>query len=63
MNGDAAGAWWRCDAAHGKVTLTLHVQDGEIIKATSPLNNDITVGNLCIKGRFGSSFVNEKPGR
>ncbi|HET7697267.1 MAG TPA: 2Fe-2S iron-sulfur cluster-binding protein [Vicinamibacterales bacterium] len=38
-------------------TLTLHVQDGEIVKATSPLDNSITAGNLCIKGRFGWSFV------
>jgi predicted molibdopterin-dependent oxidoreductase YjgC len=41
-------------------TLTLHVQDGEIVKATSPLNNDITVGNLCIKGRFGWRHVQNK---
>jgi predicted molibdopterin-dependent oxidoreductase YjgC len=38
-------------------TLTLHVQDGEIVKATSPLDNTITAGNLCIKGRFGWRFV------
>jgi predicted molibdopterin-dependent oxidoreductase YjgC len=38
-------------------TLTLHVQDGEIVKATSPLTNEITKGNLCIKGRFGWQFV------
>ena len=38
-------------------TLTLHVQDGEIVKATSPLDNGITLGNLCIKGRFGWRFV------
>jgi predicted molibdopterin-dependent oxidoreductase YjgC len=38
-------------------TLTLHVQDGEIVKATSPLDNSITSGNLCIKGRFGWQFV------
>jgi len=38
-------------------TLTLHVQDGRIVKATSPLDNDITLGNLCIKGRFGWRFV------
>jgi predicted molibdopterin-dependent oxidoreductase YjgC len=38
-------------------TLTLHVQDGEIVTATSPLDNSITVGNLCIKGRFGWRFV------
>ena len=38
-------------------TLTLHVQEGEIVKATSPLDNTITAGNLCIKGRFGWRFV------
>ncbi|HTR78589.1 MAG TPA: 2Fe-2S iron-sulfur cluster-binding protein [Gemmatimonadaceae bacterium] len=38
-------------------TLRLHVQDGEIVTATSPLTNDITLGNLCIKGRFGWRFV------
>ena len=38
-------------------TLTLHVQDGEIVKATSPFDNTITEGNLCIKGRFGWRFV------
>jgi predicted molibdopterin-dependent oxidoreductase YjgC len=43
-------------------TLTLHVQDGEIIKATSPLDNPITAGNLCIKGRFGWRFVEARPG-
>ena len=38
-------------------TLRLHVADGEIVKATSPLENAITQGNLCIKGRFGWRFV------
>ena len=38
-------------------TLRLHVQDGEILKATSPLENPITLGNLCIKGRFGWRYV------
>ena len=42
-------------------TLTLHVQDGEIVKATSPLDNAITEGNLCIKGRFGWRFVDASP--
>jgi predicted molibdopterin-dependent oxidoreductase YjgC len=41
-------------------TLRLHVQDGEIVKATSPFENDITRGNLCIKGRFGWQFVHPK---
>ena len=42
-------------------TLRLHVQDGAIIKATSPFDNDITRGNLCIKGRFGWQFVQPRP--
>jgi predicted molibdopterin-dependent oxidoreductase YjgC len=42
-------------------TLTLHVQEGEITKATSPLDNGITLGNLCIKGRFGWRFVQPPP--
>ena len=33
--------------------LTLHVQDNEIVKVTSPHDNPVTHGNLCIKGRFG----------
>ena len=41
-------------------TLTLHVQDEEILKATSPLENPITLGNLCIKGRFGWRYVHGK---
>jgi predicted molibdopterin-dependent oxidoreductase YjgC len=42
-------------------TLRLHVQDGAIVKATSPFDNDITQGNLCIKGRFGWQFVQPRP--
>jgi predicted molibdopterin-dependent oxidoreductase YjgC len=38
-------------------TIRLHVQDNRIVKATSPLDHDITRGNLCIKGRFGWQFV------
>ncbi|MCK6445677.1 MAG: 2Fe-2S iron-sulfur cluster-binding protein [Planctomycetes bacterium] len=38
-------------------TLRLHAQDGKLFKATSPLDNRITLGNLCIKGRFGWRFV------
>lgn len=38
-------------------TLTLHVQDERIVKATSPLENSVTQGNLCVKGRFGFEFV------
>jgi predicted molibdopterin-dependent oxidoreductase YjgC len=41
-------------------TLTVHAQDGEIVKVTSPLDHDVTNGHLCIKGRFGWSFVKPK---
>ena len=43
-------------------TLRLHVQDGRIVKADSPLDNAITLGNLCIKGRFGWRFVQPEDG-
>jgi predicted molibdopterin-dependent oxidoreductase YjgC len=39
--------------------LTLHVQDGRIVKVTSPDDHDITRGNLCIKGRFGWAHVQD----
>ena len=44
--------------------LTLHVQDNRIVKVTSPMDHDVTHGHLCIKGRFGFQFVQnrkEKP--
>ena len=37
--------------------LDLHTQDGKIVKVTSPHDHDVTLGNLCIKGRFGQSYV------
>jgi predicted molibdopterin-dependent oxidoreductase YjgC len=37
--------------------LTLHVQDDRIIKVTSPADHDVTLGNLCVKGRFGFEHV------
>jgi predicted molibdopterin-dependent oxidoreductase YjgC len=41
--------------------LTLHVQDDTIVKVTSPLDNPITHGNLCIKGRFGFQHAQNLP--
>jgi predicted molibdopterin-dependent oxidoreductase YjgC len=41
-------------------TLTLHTQDNRIVKVTSPLDVNITHGHLCIKGRFGFEFVQNK---
>jgi predicted molibdopterin-dependent oxidoreductase YjgC len=40
--------------------LTLHVQDGDIVKVTSPDDHDVTRGNLCVKGRFGFQFVQNR---
>jgi predicted molibdopterin-dependent oxidoreductase YjgC len=41
-------------------TLTLHVQENRIVKVTSPLDNDITSGHLCVKGRFGGVYVQSR---
>ena len=66
----AAGTW---DPSQQTVTETicpycgvgcpveLHVQDERILKVTSPLDSSVTEGHLCIKGRFGFEFVNERP--
>jgi NADP-reducing hydrogenase subunit HndD len=66
----AAGTW---DPSQQTVTETicpycgvgcpveLHVQDDRILKVTSPLDSSVTEGHLCIKGRFGFEFVNERP--
>ncbi|MGQ0671223.1 MAG: 2Fe-2S iron-sulfur cluster-binding protein [Actinomycetota bacterium] len=40
--------------------LELHVQDNEIVKVTSPMDHDVTNGHLCIKGRFGFEFVQNR---
>ncbi len=41
-------------------TLELRVQDNRIVKVTSPLDHDVTRGHLCIKGRFGWKFVENR---
>lgn len=43
--------------------LDLHVQEDRVVKVTSPDDHSVTQGNLCIKGRFGHSYVQEpEPG-
>jgi predicted molibdopterin-dependent oxidoreductase YjgC len=37
--------------------LDLHTQDGRIVDVTSPMDHEVTLGNLCIKGRFGWMYV------
>jgi predicted molibdopterin-dependent oxidoreductase YjgC len=43
-------------------TLTLHVQDNSIVKVTSPVENGVTSGHLCVKGRFGGVYVQSTSG-
>ena len=40
-------------------TLTLRVQANQIVRVTSPADNSVTGGHLCVKGRFGFSFVSK----
>ncbi len=42
-------------------TLTLHVQDNTIVKVTSPIENSVASGHLCVKGRFGYQYVQNRP--
>ncbi len=37
-------------------TLTVHAQDNQIVKVTSPLDHDVTRGPLATKGGFGWQF-------
>lgn len=41
-------------------TLTVQVQDERIVKVTSPIDQPVTHGNLCIKGRFGWEWINQR---
>ncbi len=43
--------------------LELHVQGSEIVNVTSPDDHDVTRGNLCVKGRFGFQFVQNRKRR
>ena len=43
-------------------TLTVRSQDNQIVRVTSPLDQEVTAGNLCIKGRFGWGFVGAPTG-
>jgi len=41
-------------------TLQLHVQDNSVVRVSSPHDHDVTSGHLCIKGRFGWQFVQNR---
>jgi predicted molibdopterin-dependent oxidoreductase YjgC len=64
-----AGDWHEAEQCHMDTicpycgvgcTLTLHVQDNRIVKVTSPLDHEVGHGHLCIKGRFGWQFVQNR---
>ncbi|MDA8193645.1 MAG: 2Fe-2S iron-sulfur cluster-binding protein [Thermaerobacter sp.] len=38
-------------------TLSLQVMDNRIVKVTSPHDNPVTHGMLCVKGRYGYAYV------
>jgi formate dehydrogenase alpha subunit len=40
--------------------LELHIKDDYIYKVTSPFDNVVNRGNLCVKGRFGYDFIYHK---
>jgi predicted molibdopterin-dependent oxidoreductase YjgC len=61
-----AGAWDESRQTHTDTIcpycgvgcdLTVHAQDGQIVRVSSPPDHSVTHGNLCIKGRFGWQFV------
>jgi predicted molibdopterin-dependent oxidoreductase YjgC len=65
----AAGAWKEeaqtttdtvCPYCGVGCTLTIHVQEERIVKVTSPVESSVTHGQLCVKGRFGFSFVQNR---
>lgn len=37
--------------------IDLHVKDGLIYRSDGRFDNDVNVGSLCVKGRFGFDFV------
>jgi predicted molibdopterin-dependent oxidoreductase YjgC len=41
-------------------TLSLTVQDNDIVRVMSPMDSSVTDGHLCIKGRFGFQFVQNR---
>lgn len=65
----AAGTWSEdeqtvtttvCSFCGVGCNLELHVQDNRIVKVTSPLDHPVTEGHLCIKGRFGYSYLHSE---
>ncbi|MGW1887620.1 2-dehydropantoate 2-reductase N-terminal domain-containing protein [Streptomyces sp. NPDC001970] len=47
-------------AALGQHGVRGHVQDNDLVQVTSPHDNQVTHGTLCIKGRFGFHHVQNR---
>ena len=39
-------------------TLEMHTKDGKLVKVTTPAKGTVSRGNLCVKGKFGTYFIN-----
>ena len=39
-------------------TLEMHTMDGKLVKVTTPAKGTVSRGNLCVKGKFGTYYVN-----
>ena len=61
-----SGAWNEAQQTHTDTicpycgvgcTLSVHAQDGHIVRVSSPLDHSVASGHLCIKGRFGWQFI------
>jgi formate dehydrogenase alpha subunit len=39
-------------------TLEMHTKEGRLIKVTTPAKGTVSKGNLCVKGKFGTYYIN-----
>lgn len=65
----AAGTWDEASQTRAETVcahcgvgcdLTLHVQDNEVVKVTTPHERTVTQSSLCSKGRFGYQHVQNR---
>jgi formate dehydrogenase alpha subunit len=39
-------------------TLEMHTKNGRLVKVTTPAKGTVSRGNLCVKGKFGTYYIN-----
>jgi formate dehydrogenase alpha subunit len=39
-------------------TLEMHTREGRLVKVTTPAKGTVSRGNLCVKGKFGTYYIN-----